>query len=146
MIFVDLFAFFYMQSSSLTNPICLKKKKLSFIQCVFWLLCQKSRVHKCVELCLSLQFNSTEQCAGFYGNIIVQLEIGNGDTSRSYVPDIFLNFFLQCLKVFYIQMFYLFCLSYPRVLFWSYGERYCFCDFLLSPFGICYRKATDTLS
>lgn len=98
---------FYKQSSNLTNPIYLKKP--SFIQCVFWLLCQKSGVHKCVELCLSLQLNSTKQCAGFYGNIIVQLETGNGDTSRSYVPDIFLNFCLQCLKVFYIQMFYLFC-------------------------------------
>jgi hypothetical protein len=78
----------------------------------FWLLYQKSCVHRYVDLCLGFPFDSIDQCVWFYANtilffgllflflffsysFIVELEIRDDDTSRiSFVQDFF--FLVSC--------------------------------------------------
>jgi hypothetical protein len=45
-------------------------KMLSFFHCIFWLLCQRSRVLKCVALFLCLQFYSIVQVVCLCTNVM----------------------------------------------------------------------------
>lgn len=59
-----LFVFFHMQTSSLIHHHLLKMLLLSTVK--FWLICQKSSVHRYVGLLLGLQFGSIDQPVWFY--------------------------------------------------------------------------------
>jgi hypothetical protein len=48
-------------------------KMLSFLQCILLASCQKSGVHKCVDLCLDLQFTSIYQNICFCTNTMLCL-------------------------------------------------------------------------
>ena len=48
-------------------------KMLSFPNAYFWLLCQKSCVHRCVDLHVGLQFDFIDQYIYFYDNAVLFL-------------------------------------------------------------------------
>ena len=58
-IHMHLFGFFYMQPASLTTIICWRC--CIFPQSSLWILYKKLGVHRCVDLCLGLQFNLINQ-------------------------------------------------------------------------------------
>jgi hypothetical protein len=65
-------------------------KMLSFFHCLVLAFCKISSVHRCVDLFQDLWFNSTHQtvsisipCSFYYYCSVVQLEIRDGDISRS---------------------------------------------------------------
>jgi hypothetical protein len=63
-----------MQASSLIQSICFEILKDSvFFNVYFCLPYQKLCVHNYVYLCLGLQFDSTDQHACFYANIMLFL-------------------------------------------------------------------------
>ena len=106
---MDLFAFFYMPTS---RPALFAKDAFFFSIVYFWLLYQKSSVHKSIDLLLILQFNPFDclflcQYHIFYCYFsVIQLEIREDDASRRsfIVPD---------------------CFSYPVVFVFPYEMDYC---------------------
>jgi hypothetical protein len=63
-------------------------KMLAFPNVCIWLLCQNSCVHRCMDLCLDLQFYFVDMsgfmpisCCFCYYSSVVQLKIGNCDIS-----------------------------------------------------------------
>lgn len=88
---MNLCGFFYKQPSSLTSIIFFLLKMLSFFRVFFWLICKKSGVHRCVNLCLDLQLDTIDQYISFsaimmifyYYSSIVLCEIWHDDTSSS---------------------------------------------------------------
>ena len=75
----DLFAFFYLKTSSLTST--------SFWRCYLffqYVFCfhQQSGVHSCEDLRQCVCFCANTTFYLYYYSSVVQLEIGNGDTSR----------------------------------------------------------------
>jgi hypothetical protein len=79
--------------------------KMLYEHLYFWLFSQKSGVQRHVDLCLCLQFNFIYQpvffmpilCDLYYCSSVVQLEIGNGETSSRFYYFFFFLFFFPFL-------------------------------------------------
>ena len=75
----------------------------------FWLLCQNTSAHRCMDLFLSIWFNSIDQpvclciplCSVYHYCLIVQLEVRDGESSSSFVVQNYLGYsgFFVCLFV-----------------------------------------------
>ena len=116
---MDQFTFFYMLTTSWTSTICWKCCLFPIVW--FWLFWERSGDHRCVGLFLGLQFCSIEQpvcvsiqCSLYRYCSVIQLEVRDGDSSRSSFIILLLRiiFLLSCfllLLLFHMQLRIAFC-------------------------------------
>lgn len=101
---IDLFAFFYMQASSLTSIIFWRYCLFSSVF-FCWLTYQKSGVHRCVDLHLGLGFDFIENCVCFYVVTMWFLSLQLCSTSGMEIPTELLLFY----RIAYSILGFLFC-------------------------------------
>lgn len=102
---MDLFPFFSMQASSLTNTICWRyclflRVYFLFLKKILCPLMYGFMSDSPVHLLINISDLMTTPCCIYYYNSVVQFEIGNGDTSRS-------SFTIQgCFYLFWVFCFH----------------------------------------
>jgi hypothetical protein len=91
----------------------------------FWLLCQRSSVHRCMDLLWGLRFSSTDHTVSLCSNtmwfffyhywFVVKLAVRNGDSPRR-----FFFFFFNCWELLWLPCVFLFICLFVYLFYFSF--------------------------